>query len=94
MGTSVPQPIRVFVELFERYFEIAQKLNIKVAVVTDNDGEYNRKVTEKYKEYKGFDNIEIFAEKNEKFYTCPTINLKTKGLKFKNPKDDYHLKYR
>ena len=23
---------------------------------------------------------------------CPTINLRTKGLKFKKPKDDYHLK--
>ena len=66
---------------FERYLEIAQKLNIKVAVVTDNDGEYNKKVTGKYKEYKDFDNIEIFAEKNEKFHTFE-ISLYNNNLKY------------
>ena len=66
---------------FERYLEIAQKLNIKVAVVTDNDGDYNKKVKEKYKEYKDFDNIEIFAEKNEKFHTFE-ISLYNNNLKY------------
>ena len=46
---------------FERYLEIAQKLNIKVAVITDNDGDYNKNVKDKYDKYKEIDNIKIYA---------------------------------
>ena len=54
---------------FERYLEVAQKLNIKVAVITDNDGDYNKNVKDKYEKYKELDNIKIYAENNNDFRT-------------------------
>jgi putative ATP-dependent endonuclease of the OLD family len=36
---------------FERYLELAIKLNIKTAVISDNDGNYKNNITEKYSAY-------------------------------------------
>jgi putative ATP-dependent endonuclease of OLD family len=36
---------------FKRFLEIAKRLNKKVAVVTDNDGKYEHKIKEKYKDF-------------------------------------------
>lgn len=47
---------------FERYLEVAKELKIKVAVITDNDGKYQEKVIDKYKDYSSFGNISIFAD--------------------------------
>ncbi|MGA4514289.1 putative ATP-dependent endonuclease of OLD family [Staphylococcus caledonicus] len=53
---------------FKRYLNIAKKLNKKVAIITDNDRDYDRKVTESYKDYQS-DNIQIFAPKDNNDFT-------------------------
>ena len=50
---------------FLRYLEIAKILNKKVCVITDNDGNYENNITNKYKEYNEEENIKIFSEKDE-----------------------------
>lgn len=51
---------------FKRFLEIAQKLKLFVAVITDNDGDFANKVTKKYEDFKDEETIEIFAdERNE-----------------------------
>lgn len=49
---------------FKRYLEIARLLKNKVAVITDNDYNYEEKIKEYYKEYEPFKNIKIFADKD------------------------------
>ena len=46
---------------FERYLKIAQALNIKVAVLTDNDHDYENNITKKYAEYIG-DKIKVYSD--------------------------------
>lgn len=48
---------------FLRYLEIASKLNIKTAVITDNDGNYDKNINEKYKEILK-SNIVVFSDKD------------------------------
>lgn len=51
---------------FKRFLDIAKSVSQKVAVVTDNDGNYSHKVTEKYKDYSKIPYFEICAsDKNE-----------------------------
>ena len=47
---------------FLRFLEIAEKIKKQVAVVTDNDGDYDNKITKKYELYKDSANIKIFAD--------------------------------
>ena len=49
---------------FCRYLEIANKLSIKVAVITDNDGDYKKNIIEKYSQYKKCKNINVFSDDN------------------------------
>lgn len=51
---------------FERYLEVAKELKIKVAVITDSDGNYKEKITNKYKDYEKIDNISIYADNVDK----------------------------
>lgn len=46
---------------FKRFLEIAKRLNKKVAVVTDNDGNYEQHIKEKYKDYESIACIKICA---------------------------------
>ena len=50
---------------FKRYLELAQILNIKVAVVTDNDGDYQSNIIEKYEDFQSKDRIEVFSESDD-----------------------------
>ena len=50
---------------FKRYLEISKILNIKTAIITDNDSNYEKSITTKYSEYLANENIKIYAEKNE-----------------------------
>ena len=50
---------------FLRYLEIAKQLNIKVAVITDNDGNYEKNINEKYIDYQNEPHIKIFSDSNE-----------------------------
>ncbi|MDR3547747.1 MAG: AAA family ATPase [Candidatus Pacebacteria bacterium] len=46
---------------FKRFLDIATLLGTKVVVVTDNDGDYDRKITAKYSDYAPHANITISA---------------------------------
>jgi putative ATP-dependent endonuclease of OLD family len=54
---------------FKRFLEIAKRVNQPVAVVTDNDGKYDEKITKKYEDYARVDCISIFADKREDLNT-------------------------
>ena len=54
---------------FKRYLEVAQKLNKKVVVITDNDGCYKNNIEENYKDYITIDNIKVFSDEDDKKYT-------------------------
>lgn len=49
---------------FPRYLDIAKLLNIKTAVITDNDKDYQRNCVERYENYTK-SNIKIFADEDE-----------------------------
>ncbi len=49
---------------FKRYLEVAKEIGIKVAVITDNDSDYEKNCEYKYREFNSASNIRIFAEKN------------------------------
>lgn len=48
---------------FKRFLDIAKELNQPTAVITDNDGDYENKITKKYEEYKDIKCIKIIADK-------------------------------
>lgn len=53
---------------FKRYLEIAQKLDKKVAVITDNDGDYEKNIEEAYEKYIS-SSVNVFAPKETELYT-------------------------
>jgi len=46
---------------FKRYMELARILDVRVAVIRDNDGDYQQNCVENYKDYAG-DSIKVFAD--------------------------------
>lgn len=55
---------------FKRYCDLAVLVNKDIAIVTDNDGNINNNIVEKYKEYTDhYDFINIFYEKDESLYS-------------------------
>lgn len=54
---------------FKRFLEIAGSIGRKVAVITDNDSDYQQKIKEKYKDYDAVDCIEIFADHRDDLNT-------------------------
>lgn len=53
--------------------EVAKILNLKCAVITDNDGDYQHNISEKYYTYDNNENIKVssdFDEKNTTFEIC------------------------
>lgn len=53
---------------FKRYLKIAQALNIKVAVITDNDKDYKSNIREKYCDCIS-DKINVYSDDNDDRYT-------------------------
>ncbi|MFT7381464.1 MAG: putative ATP-dependent endonuclease of OLD family [Roseivirga sp.] len=53
---------------FKRYLDLARNLNIKIAVITDNDRSYGKNITHNYKDYVK-DNWLISADQNDERYT-------------------------
>ncbi|MDR5857979.1 AAA family ATPase [Halomonas eurihalina] len=49
---------------FKRYLDLAKFLNIRTAVVRDNDGDHQANCIESYEEYEG-DNIQVFFDKDD-----------------------------
>ena len=55
---------------FKRYLDIAKEFENKhVAIVTDNDKDYSINVVEKYSEYNGYKNINVFSDHDNDNYT-------------------------
>lgn len=55
--------IEVGGKCFKRYLELARQIEtIKVAVLTDNDGDYKLNCVENYSEYTGLENVKIFSD--------------------------------
>jgi predicted ATP-dependent endonuclease of OLD family len=52
---------------FKRYLDLAKILNIKTAVITDNDGNIDKNITQKYADYPNSEtpNIQIFSDGDE-----------------------------
>jgi putative ATP-dependent endonuclease of OLD family len=54
---------------FERFLKIAEIIKKPVAVVTDNDGNYDSKITRKYESYEVTETIKIFADDRDELKT-------------------------
>jgi len=54
---------------FLRFLEIAEKIKKPIAVVTDNDGDFENKITRKYEPYKDCATIKICADSNNDLNT-------------------------
>lgn len=54
---------------FLRYLEIAKLLGIKVAVITDNDGDYHNNIEQKYIDYQSCETIKVFSDADNNRYT-------------------------
>lgn len=54
---------------FKRFLYIAEQLELPVAVVTDNDGDYGKKIEKKYAEFIGAPSIEVIADNRDKLNT-------------------------
>ena len=64
---------------FARFLDIAKILGNNVSVVTDNDGDYDKKVVTKYQPYSQCSNINIYSSNNNGLYTmeCHIVELNT-----------------
>ena len=49
---------------FKRYLEIAKQVGSRVAVITDNDSDYQTNCVDKYAEFAGDNNIGVFYHTN------------------------------
>ena len=54
---------------FKRFLDIARRISKKVAVVTDNDGDYANNIIEKYKDYISVGCIKVCASSNDELKT-------------------------
>lgn len=56
---------------FKRYLEIAKQIGVKVAVVTDNDRNYDENITASYNGYMNneYANIKVYADPEDERYT-------------------------
>ena len=54
---------------FKRFLDIIKKLDKSVAVITDNDGNYETKIKNKYKDYKDVTCVKICASDNNELKT-------------------------
>ncbi len=54
---------------FKRFLEIAEKIQKPVVVVTDNDGDYEKHITNKYEQFEGIASIKICADNREHLKT-------------------------
>lgn len=53
---------------FKRYSDIARGLNKRVAIVTDNDKNYDKNITKNYSEIIN-DNVKVFSDNNDENWT-------------------------
>jgi putative ATP-dependent endonuclease of OLD family len=68
---------------FKRFLEIAVKISHPVAVITDNDKDYDNNITKKYKEYEYCDFVSIFADKRNELNTLEPQFVDANSLELK-----------
>ncbi len=68
---------------FKRFCEIANKLNKKIKIITDNDGDIENRISKKYSEYNNSEYINIFYDKDENNNTLEPsfVNTNKKNIK-------------
>ena len=68
---------------FKRFLEIAEKIEHPVAVVTDNDKDFEKKVEKKYSDYEEVSCVSIFADKRNDLRTLEPqfVDANTSNLK-------------
>jgi putative ATP-dependent endonuclease of OLD family len=68
---------------FKRFLDIAIKIKQPVAVITDNDGDYDSKITKKYKDYSGYQCVKIFADSRNELNTLEPqfVSVNSQNLK-------------
>lgn len=54
---------------FKRFLNIAIKIEQPIAVITDNDKDYDKNITDKYKDHQGFPCVNIFADSRNQLNT-------------------------
>lgn len=54
---------------FLRYLEVAKIIENKVAIITDNDHDYEEKIEKKYSNFSKISNIKVFSDKNNDNFT-------------------------
>ena len=54
---------------FKRFLEIAERIGQPVAVITDNDGDYEKKIQNKYEDFKDIECIKICADNRNELKT-------------------------
>ncbi len=69
---------------FARFLDISKELEIDTVVVTDNDGDHNKKVVEKYKPYSTCKSIKICASSDDKYRTLEPQFVNCNGLNVMN----------
>lgn len=81
---------------FKRYLEIAKLTYSKIAVITDNDGDYQKNCIKKYIDYNDTPNIFIFYHQDNKKKTFETVlysdNIDLCNGLFGNDAQQYMLK--
>lgn len=79
---------------FKRFLEIAKLLKKEVRVVTDNDGDYKKKIENKYVDYIGLENIKICYDKDDKLRTLEPQIVACNDIQILNKifKTDIHEK--
>ena len=73
---------------FKRYCDIALLMNKSVVIVTDNDGNIQAKIKDKYRDYLGYQQLTFIYEKDE---TLKTIEPSVLAVNSSNviPSDDF-----
>ncbi|MCL6094054.1 MAG: AAA family ATPase [Actinobacteria bacterium] len=69
---------------FKRFLDIAKELNIKVIVVTDNDGDFDKNVSKKYEDYEEFENIKVYSDSDNSAKTLEPQIIKVNDLDILN----------
>jgi predicted ATP-dependent endonuclease of OLD family len=81
---------------FKRFLDIAKELKKQVVVITDNDGDYNKNITEKYADYSEINTIKICADNDNsaqtlepQFVNCNDLSVLNKvfGKSWKNKQE-------
>lgn len=65
---------------FKRYCDIAILLNKNAVIITDNDGDKETNIFEKYKEYLSHDNLKFVYEKDNKLHTIEPSVLEVNSI--------------